>query len=67
MIHEVQLLHLPFVVAKADEQRKLLKDRPFLNTASSGPSSESVYDAATQTEERITEIKAELIEARNTL
>ena len=58
---EVPSLRLPFVTANADKQRKPPKDHPFLNTASSGPSSESdpcVYDAATRTEECITDIKA---------
>lgn len=44
------------------------KECPFLNTAFSAPSSECdpcVCEAATQTEECIMEIKAELIEARN--
>ena len=52
------------MTANADKQRKPPKD------ASSGPSSESdlcVYDVATQTEECITEIKAELTEVRNSI
>ena len=70
---EVPSLHLPFIAANTDKRRKPPKDRPFVEAASCGQSSDCsecdprVCDTATLTDECMTQIEDILVQSRESI